>query len=244
MNRYFRALMVSLTALLLLMTAGCGEEPQTATPTPRVVHVAITPAARHTGLAVSTCAATISGVDFEISEAYASQTDADLLIRLGEPQSAAFAAQIATEELLIVLHPDSPADSLTLEQVQDLFGGQIRSWAELGGADVEVQIWSLLPADETRTTFDQDVMQNSQIATTARLAPSPELMAATIASTPEAIGFLPGSWSTTDLTGILPGVSLPVLVVADTEPQGPARELVACLQGETGQELLAAFFSN
>jgi hypothetical protein len=237
--------LAALIVTITVFTAGCSSDPPEPTPAPDIVHVAITPSARDTGLAVSTCAAAIGGAQFEITEVYASQAEADLLIRLGEPTPApGFAAQIAREDLVVVIHPDNPAGSLTLDEVQQLFTGKIQNWAEIGGEDAPVQVWSLLPADETRAAFTSGVLENGMIATTAYLAPTPEIMADTIASTPNAIGFLARSWSSGPLTAILPGVSMPVLVVAENEPQGAARELVACLQSETGQELLTVFFPN
>lgn len=240
-----RAALLWLAVILLLSAAGCKQENTQVEITPEVVRVAITPAARYTGLAVSTCASGIQGADFEIQESYAGQAKADLLVRLGEPYPAAtFAAQIAEEELTIVLNPANPAGSLTLEQVQALFSGRVKNWTAVGGVDAPVQVWSLLPADETREVFVQIVLQNGLIVTTAQLAPTPELMAETIASNPNAIGFLPKSWITSDLTAILPGVSMPVLVVSDQEPTGAARQLVICLQSAAGQEMLQAFFPN
>jgi hypothetical protein len=239
-----KTLLISLSLIALLFASSCSQE------TPEiesldVVTVAITPSARHTSLAVSTCASTISNASFEISEVYPSQAEADLVIRLGEPNPpAVFAAQIAVEELVIVLHPDNPAGSLTLDQVQKLFGGNIQNWADLGGANDPVTVWSLLPADETRGIFVQLVLNNGLIASNAFLTPNPEIMASTIASNSGAIGYLPKSWSTPDLSAILPGVSFPVLVIAEVQPQGAAQELVACLQGELGQELLSAYFPD
>lgn len=235
-----------LTAVLVgcVLASGCAQD-QPDTPSQETITVAISPAARHTGLAVSTCATGIEDTKFEISEIYPSQAEADLLIRLGEPPSGAgFAAQIARDELVVVLHPDNPASSLTLDEIQQLFSGNTPNWAELGGADAPVEVWSLLPADETRQAFTQTVLENGLIATNASLAPTPEIMVEMVAGNENAIGFLPKSWRNSDLVSILPGVSLPVLVIADNEPQGPARELVACLQGEIGQELLSAYFQN
>jgi hypothetical protein len=238
-------LQAALAVMVTILAAGCSSDPIEPTPAPQIIRVAITPAARETGLAVSTCAAGISGAHFEITEVYASQAQADLVIRLGEPTPASgFAAQIAREDLVVVIHPDNPAGSLTLDEVQQLFTGKIQNWAEIGGDDAPVQVWSPLPADETRTAFTHGVLENGMIATTAFLAPTPQIMADTIASTPNAIGFLARSWSRGPLTAILPGVSLPVLVVAESEPQGAARELVVCLQSDAGQELLSAFFPN
>jgi DNA-binding transcriptional LysR family regulator len=239
-----KTLLISLTLIVLLFAVSCSQEEPEIEPLD-VVTVAITPSARHTSLAVSTCASTISEANFEISEVYPSQAKADLVIRLGEPDPpAAFTTQIAEEELVIVLHPDNPAGSLTLDQVQQLFGGNIQDWSDLGGAGDSVIVWSLLPADETRQIFVQKVLNNGLIATNAFLAPHPEKMASTIADNPAAIGYLPQSWTNPDLSSILPGVSIPVLVTSASQPQGAAHELVACLQGELGQELLSAYFPN
>lgn len=236
---------VCVTTLLLLGAAACDGQDLAAAPPGEVVHVVITPAAQRAGLAVSACAGTISGAEIKISQAYASQSEGDLVIRLGEPGAPyGFAAQIAVEELAIILHQDNPASSLTLDQIQALFSGSLQNWAELDGEDLAVQVWSLLPADETRPVFLQTVMAGARLATTANLAPTPQIMADAVAGSPGAIGFLPKSWGTPELTAILPGVRIPVLVVAGSEPQGAARQLVACLQGDIGQEILAAFFSE
>jgi hypothetical protein len=239
-----KTLLISFALVIFLIASGCSQDQPQAGPQ-EVVTVAITPSARHTSLAVSTCASTINAASFEISELYPSQAEADLVIRLGEPDiPATFAAQIATEELVIILHPDNPAGSLTLDQVQQLFDGNIHNWSDLGGANEPVSVWSLLPTDETRHIFVQSVLNNGLIASNASLAPHPEMMASTVADNPAAIGYLPQSWTSPDLSAILPGVSIPVLVISESQPQGAARELVACLQGELGQELLSAYFPN
>ncbi|MEN8242544.1 MAG: substrate-binding domain-containing protein [Chloroflexota bacterium] len=240
-----RHLLIGLIVLTLLGAAGCTENPAEETTVQEVVTVAITPAARHTNLAVVTCASTINAAAFEISEAFSSQAEADLLIQLGEPNPMpGFAAQIAVEELAIVIHRANPAGSLTLDQVQQLFSGTIQNWEELGGAGGTVQVWSLLEADETRQVFIQQVLNNGLLATNTSLAPSPEIMLSSIAGNHFSIGYLPKSWATQELVSILPGVRFPVLVLAESQPQGPAADLVSCLQGELGQQVLTAFFPN
>jgi ABC-type molybdate transport system substrate-binding protein len=244
MSDSLRASLILVVLVILVGITGCAEPPQTVSEL-EVITVAITPAARYTNLAVVTCAATIKEASFEISEMYASQAEADLLIRLGEPQPAAsFAAQIANDELAIVLHPDNPAGSLTLDQVQQLFSGSIQNWADLDGVQAPVEVWSLLDADEARQIFIHKVLNNGLLATNAYLAPSPEIMVTSIAGKPSAIGYLPKSWTTPELASILPGVKLPVLVLADGQLQGAAARLVSCLQGEIGQEVLSAFYPN
>lgn len=230
---------------IFLATAGCTGSPMEDLSIQETVTVTISPAARYTHLAVVTCASTIDQANFEISEAVPSQATANLLIQLGEPaQVPPFAAQIAVEELAIVIHGNNPVGSLTLDEVQKLFNGTIQDWSELGGADGAVQVWSLLEADETRQLFIQQVLNHGLFTTNAYLAPSPEIMVTAIEGNQFAIGFLPKSWSSPNLVSILPGVSFPVLVLADAPLRGASEELVTCLQGDLGQEVLTAFYAN
>jgi len=42
---------------------------------------------------------------------------------------------IAKEGFVFVLHKDNPINSLTQEQIRDIFSGKVRNWRELGGPD-------------------------------------------------------------------------------------------------------------
>ena len=64
-----------------------------------------------------------------------------------------------------------------------------------------------------------------------------------VAADPAAIGMLPSAWAHDELKLILLGVRLPVLIATNTL-EGPAAELVACLQGETGQAILGCDLSR
>jgi len=45
---------------------------------------------------------------------------------------------IAKEGFVFVLHKDNPINSLTQEQLRDIFSGKIKNWRELGGLDEEI----------------------------------------------------------------------------------------------------------
>ncbi|MCL2079170.1 MAG: substrate-binding domain-containing protein [Oscillospiraceae bacterium] len=45
---------------------------------------------------------------------------------------------IAKEGFVFLLHKDNPIDSLTQEQLRDIFSGKIKNWRELGGLDEEI----------------------------------------------------------------------------------------------------------
>lgn len=233
---------VFLTAVLLL--AGCAPaEVVSPTPNPSILVVNLTPAARLAAPALIACSAALPDVQVEIEERYVSQADGDLLIRLGVPESLpGFLAQIAVDELAVILHPENPAASLTTAEIRSLFSGQVTDWEDYHGEAGRVEVWVPLSADETRLAFDHHLMQGVAVVSDAGLAPDTEIMRQVISANPSAIGYLPVSWETPDLHTILLGIQLPVLVAAEQEPQGPAAELVACLQGEIGQQALNAVY--
>ena len=229
--------------LFTWLLAGCkSAEPAPAVIQPEVIWVQVTPSARPATAALQACAAQLDGVIVRIEERFPVTAEPGLLVRLGEPAADAFMAQIAEERLGTVLHPENPAASLTPEEIRDLFSGRTPNWEDLGGEDLPVKVWVLPEADEAMQAFETEVLDGLLPASDAGLAPDPAAMGEAVSADPAAIGLLPAAWPHDDLTLILLGVRLPVLVTAPSAPTGPEAELVACLQGETGQAALGLVY--
>jgi len=230
--------------LLILAATGCAPTQEISpTSAPSVIRIDITPAAWPVHPAVTACDAALPNIQVEIEERFATQTEGDLLIRLGVLEdSADFLAQIATDDLVIILHSDNNAASLTPDEIRDLFSGQATTWSEYNGSDARVQVWVPLSADETRIEFDTQILQSLPVVSDARLAPYPLAIQQAVSADPNAIGFLPKSWQPSGFQSILLGLRLPVLVAANQAPAGPAAELLACLQGEIGQQALKEIY--
>ena len=231
--------------VFLILLSGCTTaEIATETPETVTLTVVISPAVFPVRLAVSTCGAQTPEAVVFIREGFTGQADADLMIRLGEPVNfPPFMAQVAQEEIVLVVNLGNQAGSMTLDQVADVFSGRIHNWSVIGGSDAEIQVWTFMEADETRQIFDREVLGGGRVVPSALLAPHPSAMLEAISRDPLAVGYIPKAWSTGEVSTILLGIQLPVLVVAGEVPQGAARELVACLQGELGQEIILPFYS-
>lgn len=230
--------------LLTLAVAGCTPTLEVSpTIVPSIVQIDITPAAWPVHLAVAACDSALPNIQVEIEERFATQAKGDLLVRLGVLEdSADFLVQIATDDLVVILHPENDTASLTPDEIRDLFTGQTTTWSEYNGSDAPVQVWVPLSADETRIEFDAQILQGLPVVSDAKLAPDPRAMQQAVSADPNAIGFLPNSWQPSGFQSILLGLQLPVLVAASQAPEGPAAELVACLQGETGQQALKEIY--
>jgi hypothetical protein len=230
----FRVLFVFI--LILLVAAACrgdGEASQT-------LHIGLTDDAAAAGAALLACIPQDEGIDVQIEPADASNTsldDFDLLIRLGAPEEAGFAAQIAAERIVLILNPDNPVQNLTRAQAADIFAGRVDNWAELGGDEEELTAWVGLEGQEARVLFEREVL-GGLISGNTRLAGSPQQMLAAVAGDSGAVGVLPAALTDEGVTLVDLDLVTPVLVLAKAEPEGPARQVLACLQTGPGLEIL------
>ena len=74
------------------------------------------------------------------------------------------------------------------------------------------------------------VMNGRGVTSFARLAATPMQMSAALSVDVNAIGFLPRAWMTGDLKELLVAASVPVLALTPSEPEGTARDLLACMR--------------
>jgi len=99
---------------------------------------------------------------------------------------------IAVDSLVIITHPDNPVNSMTMEQVADVYSGRITNWAELGGADLPIKVVTRQPDSGTRTVFESaiygDAAETTQ--TIGEIANDSNTMAAMVNDNPSAIGFV------------------------------------------------------
>lgn len=204
-----------LCGFILLLLASCATEtPQTP---PAAVSVHSTSAAAPWLDLLYACAG-----DSLVLSRTADPASADLSLRLGEPEFlAGVAFPIGEEEILIVAHPQSPIQTLTVEEAQALFAG-------LG--DPSVQVWVYASDEDLFRVFDQFVMQGRSVSPSARVAVDPQQMSEALMNEPEAVGILPRRWLTGSLREVYVVAKVPVLAITPREPQGAVNQLIGCLQ--------------
>lgn len=90
-------------------------------------------------------------VDIGNSDVFAEEKlkDAD-----AEKAAALVDHQVAVVAIAAVSHPDAGVDSLTKQQLVDIFTGKIKNWSEVGGADQAIQIINRPSSSGTRATFE------------------------------------------------------------------------------------------
>ncbi|HKG53058.1 MAG TPA: hypothetical protein VKB04_02260 [Anaerolineales bacterium] len=210
-----RSLFICSLLLFSLLISSCS--PNTTPATPQVVSVYSTSAAEPWLPALYNCAGTsviISRVD--------DSSSADIVLRVGEPQVLTSSAyQIDSEDILIVTHRQSPVQNLTLEGVRALFAGQ---------GDPSVQVWVYSSEADVQEVFDQFVMGGLNVTSSARVAASPQQMSDTLVNESNTVGILPRHWKAGDDREVFKVATVPVLALTNSEPEGKAKQLIACLQ--------------
>ncbi|MGB8212208.1 MAG: substrate-binding domain-containing protein [Anaerolineales bacterium] len=227
-NNVFRFLLFA----LVLLTAAC-----TATPpitTPGTIHMQVTDAADPWLKQVINC----QGSNFLSVEVRTADLldphSADIVIRIGQPEHLSSPVyQIGTDELLVIVNPQNPTQSLTASQVGGLFTGQIRTWETISGTSALVQVWSF-PADEdVQQIFEQTVLGGSPLTSSARLANNQHEMVQAVTKDVNAIGIITQREKV--VSGNIKDVftaasSLLVLAITASRPQGTLASISACLQ--------------
>lgn len=143
------------------------------------------------------------------------------LASLGDLRSAGAEQVIAIDGLAIVVSPDNPVSSLSVEQVASLFAGEIRNWKALGGKDVPVELHARDDQSGTYDTFKELVLsaQGKTLAADAARYESNDQLSQVVSSRPGAIGFV----------GLASVGKARALAIADgdSQPMLPSTALVA-----------------
>lgn len=148
---------------------------------------------------------------------------------------------LAATAVAIIAHPSNSVVALSTAQVRQIFTGQVTDWAEVGGPAGPILVLSREAGSATRQWFDESVLGGLPPTPLAQVAPSGASMVATVAETPNAIGYA----LLTDITpavkllsidGVPPATrspypyALPVVALTLAEPDGALRRWLAFAQ--------------
>ncbi|MGF1554163.1 MAG: substrate-binding domain-containing protein [Paracoccaceae bacterium] len=68
---------------------------------------------------------------------------------------------IALDGLIVIVHPNNPVRALSLYDIADIFAGEITNWSEVGGLDLDINVYSRDRASGTFETFASLVLEPS-----------------------------------------------------------------------------------
>ncbi|MBZ0263347.1 phosphate ABC transporter substrate-binding protein, partial [bacterium] len=97
---------------------------------------------------------------------------------------------LARDGLAIVVNPDNPVSSLTMDQVKNIFTGAITNWKMVGGNDAEILILSRESNSGTFVFFQEHVLQKEDFAKSSRLMPATSAIIQSVSEDKTTIGYV------------------------------------------------------
>ena len=70
----------------------------------------------------------------------------------------------ATDALVFVVNADNPVDSLTAEELRQIYTGEITNWSQVGGGDVDILPFQRNPEAGSQTLMEKLVMDGREMA--------------------------------------------------------------------------------
>lgn len=102
---------------------------------------------------------------------------------------------VARDAIAVIVNPNNPVSSLSLQQLSDIYSGKINNWLELGGEDRPIVRLSRETNSGTHVYFLEEVLRLGEkenktlFSTDTLLLPSSEVIGAEIRTNPNAIGY-------------------------------------------------------
>ncbi len=90
----------------------------------------------------------------------------------------------------VVVNPTNKVQSLTKDQLKDIFSGKIDNWLVLGGVKHAITVYTRDEASGTRAVFWEKALDKENISTKALFVPSNGAMKTAVANDPYAIGYV------------------------------------------------------
>lgn len=167
------------------------------------------------------------------------------------PQLASVA--IAMDGIAVVVNPGVNVDSLTIEEVAQIFAGEITNWEPFTGQDMVIITAAREEGSGTRDAFESMVMDGKLVTDRAILQPSNGSIVTTVSTTPGSISFISFGYISEDikvvrindidasaetvLDGSYP-LARPLNFVLDGSAEGEASAFINFVLSDEGQAIV------
>lgn len=109
---------------------------------------------------------------------------------------------VAYDCIVPVVHPSNPLKDLTIEQLKNIYMGNVKNWKEVGGPDSEVVVISRDTSSGTYEVWEEKVMNKERVYAGALLQASNGAVAQAVAKNKNAIGYVGFGYINKDLKGL------------------------------------------
>lgn len=91
------------------------------------------------------------------------------------------AYEVALDGIAVIVHPDNQIDSITVQQVSDIFTGKIKNWNQLGSDNLPVTLYGRENSSGTYEFFKEHVLGKDKSGTQLDYATSTQVLQGTAA---------------------------------------------------------------
>ena len=105
-----------------------------------------------------------------------------------EEEKGAQAHVVALDGVAIVVNPENTVEDLTVDQIAQIFKGEITNWKDLGGADEEIAVYGREAGSGTRGAFEELVGVEDACKYLNEYSSTGDVIG-NVASNPSAIGY-------------------------------------------------------
>ena len=160
---------------------------------------------------------------------------------------------VAYDGLAVIVHSNNNTGDLSIEQIKQIFAGQIRNWQELGGNDKVITVVTREEGSGTRGAFQELVMEKDRIFKGAIVEDSNGTVREIVANDPNAIGYISlglvnDKVKALSLDGIIASdeniiakrysLVRPFLFVTKNTPTGEVKNFIDFVLSQEGQGLI------
>ena len=96
--------------------------------------------------------------------------------------------KLALDGIAVVVNPENPVEDLTLEQIAQIYTGEITNWSEVGGSDAEIVVIGREAGSGTRDGFESITGTGEACQYRQELTSTGDVIT-TVAQNPDAIGY-------------------------------------------------------
>ena len=152
---------------------------------------------------------------------------------------------VALDKIAVAVNASNPVDNLTMEQLYGIYMGTITHWSEVGGSNTPILVGSRDSSSGTFGVWKELVLEDQDYeATNVTVVASNSVMQETVASEPNAIGYVGLAYTTgvkiitvegqtTDSAAY--ALARKLFISTNGQPQGDVAVVVNAFLGTVGQ---------
>ncbi|MDD2620982.1 MAG: phosphate ABC transporter substrate-binding protein PstS family protein [Syntrophomonadaceae bacterium] len=161
--------------------------------------------------------------------------------------------KIALDGIAIIVNSANKLTALKMEDVKNIYLGNIKNWKEVGGEDAVITVVCREAGSGTRGAFEDIVMEKQSITNKVIIQNSTGAVRTTVAGDPQAIGFVSLASLNQDVKGLkIDGaepseanikngsykISRPFLYLTKEQPNALAKGFIEFVLSDEGQQVL------